>query len=413
MFKKLEIKDWKHFEKIELDFHPRLTILTGANGSGKSTLLRILARHVNWNFNELGTPEKDEKTGLLKYWARKLFSPWFNGVKKTETELGNSVGDLEYSSGQKSAIHVSPSHDNAAYGVSMPHQQGMRGVHIPAYRPQFIHQAVVNISTSPRTREQAFQSATQACRNSFQGGQNSSGHLLKETLLNWVQHGYGSQISPGNQIYKDLFHNFEEKIRTVLPKNIGFKKFEPRNAEIVLICESGEYLLDASSGGITALIDLTWQIFLADDGTDFLVVIDEIENHLHPSMQRSVLSDFARAFPKAVFIVTTHSPFVVGSVADSAVYALRFNGKNRVVSERLDLVDKAGTASDVLKDVLGVPVTVPIWVENKLKAVIEKYQALPLTADNIKALAAEIKQEGLENLSTVALTNYVASKANS
>ncbi len=408
MFKSLEISDWKHFEKVSIDFHPRLTIITGANGSGKSTVIRLLARHVNWQFNELATPEKDETTGILHYFARKLLSSWFGGEKKTEKELGNQIGLITYLDGKKAQIHVSPNQANPRYDLSISGQQGVKGIHVPAYRPQYIHQPIQNYSTTPKTQEDAFNTATNFCRTTFQGGQNQSGHHLKETLLNWMQHGYGNQLTPGIPKYKELYHSFEAKLRTVLPQTIGFEKFDPRNTEIVLVCKSGEYVLDASSGGITALIDLTWQVFLADNGSDnFLVVIDEIENHLHPSMQRSVLSDLSTAFPRATFIVSTHSPFVVGSVEDSAVYALTFNQKNRIHSEKLDMVDKAGTAAEVLRDVLGVPVTYPVWIEKRLQTILQKHQASGLNEATIKALSEELRDAGLANLIPGALTSYL------
>lgn len=407
MFKSLEINDWKHFESVSIDFHPRITILTGANGSGKSTIIRLLARHVNWQFNELGTPEKDEKTGTLTYYARKLLSSWFGGQKKTETELGNQIGSIVYLDGSKSQIHVSPNQSNPQYNLAIKGQKGFRGIHVPAYRPQYIHQAISTVSTSPRTKEDAFNNATNHCRNTFQGGQNQSGHYLKETLLNWIHHGYGSQLNRGVTTYKDLYHAFEEKLRIVLPQSIGFQKFDPRNTEIVLVCKSGEYILDASSGGITALIDLTWQLFLTDNGDKFLVVIDEVENHLHPSMQRSVLSDLASAFPNATFVVSTHSPFVVGSAEDSAVYALTFNPKNRIQSEKLDMVDKAGTAAEVLRDVLGVPVTYPVWIEKRLQTILQKHQTSGLNEATIKALSQELRDAGLANLIPDALTSYL------
>ncbi len=53
--------------------------------------------------------------------------------------------------------------------------------------------------------------------------------------------------------------------------------------------------------------------------TSGVVLIDEIDMHLHPSWQTHVLRDLAQAFPRVQFIVTTHSPFVLSSVDSDAV----------------------------------------------------------------------------------------------
>lgn len=51
-----------------------------------------------------------------------------------------------------------------------------------------------------------------------------------------------------------------------------------------------------------------------------LVFIDEIDAHLHVSLQRKVLSFLMNAFPNIQFIITTHSPFVVSSVSNAVIY---------------------------------------------------------------------------------------------
>jgi hypothetical protein len=53
-----------------------------------------------------------------------------------------------------------------------------------------------------------------------------------------------------------------------------------------------------------------------------IVLIDEIETHLHVELQKRVLPFLIEMFPKMQFIVSTHSPFVITSVSDAVVYDL-------------------------------------------------------------------------------------------
>ncbi len=54
--------------------------------------------------------------------------------------------------------------------------------------------------------------------------------------------------------------------------------------------------------------------------TEGIVLIDEIDMHLHPKWQRHIVEDLKRTFPKIQFIVTTHSPFIVQSLkADEVI----------------------------------------------------------------------------------------------
>nr|WP_275939152.1 AAA family ATPase [Polyangium spumosum] len=60
----------------------------------------------------------------------------------------------------------------------------------------------------------------------------------------------------------------------------------------------------------------------AAEQTPGIVLIDEIELHLHPAWQRRVIPDLRRAFPKVQFIITTHSPQVLSEVPTESVIVL-------------------------------------------------------------------------------------------
>jgi predicted ATP-binding protein involved in virulence len=83
-----------------------------------------------------------------------------------------------------------------------------------------------------------------------------------------------------------------------------------------------------------------------------LVLIDEIELHLHPEWQRMIIPRLTQTFPNCQFIVTTHSPQVLSHVHPECIHILEYDGDN-VVVKRPD--SSYGLDSNrILEDILGV-----------------------------------------------------------
>jgi len=154
------------------------------------------------------------------------------------------------------------------------------------------------------------------------------------------------------------------------------------------------------------------------DGS-FVVTMDEPENHLHPAMQRSLLPALMKAFPNVQFIVATHSPFIASSARSAAVYALKYESvaitdeeittkrpskdARRVTALRLDENALSANPAEVLREVLGVPVSIPVWAEAGLDRIIEKYRGCPFNEATIAALRQDVEQERLSELFPEAL----------
>ena len=230
---------------------------------------------------------------------------------------------------------------------------------------------------------------------------------MKTTLLGWMVNGYGVRsatkiIMPSDPQQIKNFEGFRDVLRLILPPTLGFEDLEVRDYEIVFCCNGGadEFLLETASGGISALIDIAWQIYMfdTDKKEPFAVVIDEVENHLHPSMQRTLLPSLLRAFPHAKFIVSTHSPLIVTSVEDSYVYALKYSSSKKINSYLLDFNTEVKNAVDVLDEVLGVSTTLPAWAVGKLAAILQKHSASDPTIDSLAELRSELDAAGLGRL---------------
>ena len=170
--------------------------------------------------------------------------------------------------------------------------------------------------------------------------------------------------------------------------------------EVVLETGTGDFSLDAASGGLAALIDVAWQIYMRSRlSEEFTVLIDEPENHLHPSLQRALLPGLVKAFPQAQFIAATHNPFVVTSVSDSHVVVLDFvDGRVESTQLKDEEVDRSATVNQVLTDVLGVPFPAPLWVELELDRIVESVQGKELNAETLSGLRSKLTRVGLGHL---------------
>jgi predicted ATP-binding protein involved in virulence len=67
--------------------------------------------------------------------------------------------------------------------------------------------------------------------------------------------------------------------------------------------------------------------------TPGVVLIDELDVHLHPKWQRRVTGDLKKVFPKIQFLTTTHSPQVIGGVEPSEIIRLLPNGSHEVPAQ--------------------------------------------------------------------------------
>ena len=85
-----------------------------------------------------------------------------------------------------------------------------------------------------------------------------------------------------------------------------------------------------------------------------ILLIDEIENHLHPTWQRRVIPALLKHFPKLQIFATTHSPFVVAGLKAGQVHLLNRDA-NGVVTATTNEQDVIGwTADEILRTMMGV-----------------------------------------------------------
>ncbi|MFW7189041.1 AAA family ATPase [Lysinibacillus sp. BNK-21] len=433
VLKKLTLEDWKQFDKIQFDFHPRVTIITGANGAGKSSVLRLIARQLGWGYEEVASvflkknksiflaginfDKITEFTRENKELKKVLYDMQSNSEKWIDTIKANNIvmGELEVEKGIFK-FYVPEEVHSASYNIEARFQYFneekefkpydvdgiIKGVNISSHRQPYSYVRVDEIplhvdDTNSLYRQYLSSIQNRTLNNRYNSNDESPVQYMKKSLISLAIFGEGNALVEPNEELKEKFYGFTNILKSILPKHIGLNKITIEAGEVVLKTDSGDFLIDAVSGGLGALIDLAWQVFMYDNADEeYTIIIDEIENHLHPSMQREILPNLLNAFPKAQFIISTHSPFVVNSIKESYVYALKYNDKNRVESLKLDFFNKNNDAFDVLKNVLGVPVTMPLWLENELDSILSNFSTKKLDLDSYNQLKLYLSNKGLE-----------------
>lgn len=413
-FSSLQLWDWRQYASVDIRLHDRLTVLTGANGSGKTTILHLLARHFGWRVPLISEPVI-ERSGGLRYLAARVLGR--RGHAPLPPHI-DQVGQLGYSNGTYTPLGV-PQESRETYELFMPMQQPVDGVFLPSHRPPYSYQPLSQISLSAPDADQLFGAYVNDQRSRYTGaGGLSPSHRLKEALVTLAALGYGNKAVVPNPELVAIFEGFEDVLRQLLPDEIGFRGLQVATPEVMLRTATGSFGIDACSGGVAALIDLAWQLYLFSQGkSEYCICIDEPENHLHPTLQRELLPRLMSAFPQSQFVVATHSPLIVTAVEDSDIYALHFDrvepdwdmdpalrADAKVTSSRLDFVQKARSASDTLRDVLGVEATLPVWAEDRLSSIVDRFVSRDLSEGTLSDLKRELAALGLADYvpSTVA-----------
>lgn len=190
-------------------------------------------------------------------------------------------------------------------------------------------------------------------------------------------------------------------INALLPKGVRFDSIDSKG--LILFDVNGEKVPTISlSDGYRSVLalggDLVWRLITSFPNSPNplhergVVLIDELDIHLHPSWQRQIAGWLRTQFPNLQFIVTTHSPFVAaGAGEDATTYRLTLAEGAASIAMTQDLF--AMSADDILKsDAFGMLSTFSPQTQDKL----DRYEALYVKGKSRKAKEeSEFKQLSL------------------
>lgn len=154
--------------------------------------------------------------------------------------------------------------------------------------------------------------------------------------------------------FKKRTYYFKSVLTDIVPGlvNVIFGENNSNSTQYVFVYNEGEpeypVIWKDLPSGIKSIIAMLGDILIRlydqqsyiDDPAEFkgIVIIDEIDLHLHPQGQRDLIVNLSRTFPNLQFIVTTHSPIpLLGAPDGSVFYRVHRNVQDGVFVERLDV----------------------------------------------------------------------------
>lgn len=358
----LHFINYKQFVDRGIDLHPQLTVLSGFNGSGKSSVLQAISIILSWviarirNENGQGQyiPQLSVNNGEVNGCIKAFFDHDNPTVVPNKARPG-LFKDYKFEIGAIKDI---------ANSIRQEYQNNPDSP-IPVFAFYGVERAVVDVPLRIRMHEYSKFNAYDKC---LDGAANfRSFFTWFRACEDWENEQNARNNRENDRIQHPGLNAFRKALAVFMPEYSGIHV--SRHPLEMRISKNGDWLnVEQLSDGekiYLALIgDLCHRMSLAHPEGDPLqgegiILIDEIDLHLHPQWQSEIAERLTKTFPNIQFVVTTHSPHVINSVATESLRIMSGNG------EILTSDYSYGIPSEIIfKDIMGLSNDVPTNVTN-------------------------------------------------
>lgn len=405
---RLKLKNYRRFSELEVDFHPKLTVLVARNGQGKTTILEAIcaafgtfvgafdlgkAEHISQSdvrlarLSNLPETEPQFPTLIEAYsdmvscsWARELTGP------KNKTTIKDALPITNYGKNLQEKIRSDQT-------TNLP---------LVAYystaRLWKVHKNTERKSVLSESRTMGYEDCLSPASSFTQLQQ----WMTKATLASLQQQqmsGYeGANLS-------DRIKGIQIAVDTVLAAE-GWSNFHySLTYEELAMSHNDHGILPVSilSDGVRAMIALVADIAFrcvrlnghlgekATKQTSGIALIDEVDLHLHPEWQQMVITQLTQAFPKIQFIITTHSPQVLSTVHRDNIRVLSFDGNfHSAISPHA--FSYGEESQNVLHGIMGVNPLPPIPEKELLETLTELVDSGAFDSKKASKALQELKE---------------------
>ena len=407
----LQLTEFRRFKNLKVDFAPNMTVIIGNNGTGKTTIIDAIAKSLSWFTNNLirkgvngkyineldihvdckqfSTIASQFKLAKKTTVAVNITKPvaGYSGNATSQREQARQLGDVYRLVVQKNQHIMLPLF--ACYTVKRSYTE------LPAHlkeKPLQIHRDnrfdTYNNSLDASAHLKSFSDNYMQLVNIAQGKQNPE-LIEKQALIKSIEtvlaNKYQNTSPPKNDNLVITLNQTKQEVLTLQnEKSLEHQQYAEAVNQAIEIClpEVTNLEIDRSTGLIRILADNFGNrvnITQLSQGQQSLlgligdlairaiklnplaekpfnchgiILIDEIELHLHPQWQQQILHNLQSCFPNIQFIVTTHSPQVLSTVDKSCIRQLYIDQKSQPAIKKPTYQTQGVTSASILAQLM-------------------------------------------------------------
>ncbi len=375
----LGLENFRRFKKLDISFHPELTVIAARNGQGKTAVLDaatiVLSPFVG--AFDLGTSKgighKDARYDHLKDSpvSEQVFPVRLEAMLST---LNEPV--VRERKGIKGRTTVKDATKLTILGAQLMRKiRNLESAPLPLMacygsgRLWNVHKNMSREAVLSESRTMGYEDCFTSASSFRQVQQWMTKATFAELQQRQIDAYQGYNIS-------DQIQGIRSAVDTVLGQEgwDGFH-YSVQHEELAMTHrELGVLPVTMLSDGVRAMVSLAadmawrcaklnpWLGAQAQQETEGIVFIDEVDMHLHPKWQQSVVDSLRSAFPKVQLVMTTHSPQVLSTVESESIRLLRGERDEETgetsFNAQIPAMQSRGTASsEILAELQGVDPT--------------------------------------------------------
>lgn len=338
--KSLRLSQVRGFEQGEFEFKPGMNLIVGINGAGKSTVLDVLRIMLSQVLPKISVSKSKPIPFDL--------SDIRKGQTKLKTELEFLTSNIPFTLVSEYALHSEErSVPKYTFSILPENKKIQKSIQVSSEQPLVVffspirsHPVMKISGRGSSAGGQAFSFANSLYHRELRirefidwfRAQSELGRDEPEKII------FGRNQDMFNQVMRRFLDNCSD-LRVEI-ENLPEKR--DKNGNIVaqkpipqmLINKNDttldiRQLSDGERGMLSLVLDLARRLYYANPKLsdplqegEAVVLIDELDLHLHPGWQRDVVQKLTTTFPKCQFIATTHSPQILGEVSPENIYIL-------------------------------------------------------------------------------------------